>query len=78
MATLTISMPGSLEAWVNEQVHSGQYADASDYLCGLVEADRQAKQRLDGLLLEGLDSGEPVRVGPGYWIAKKRRLAPKG
>ena len=74
MATLNISIPGSIESWINEQIRCGHYADASEYLCNLVKTDQQAKQRLDGLLLDGLNSGEAVRPEPGWWAAKKRRL----
>ena len=43
----------------------------------LIRADQRriAEVRLDALLLEGLDSGEPIPVTPEYWERKKRRLA---
>ena len=74
MAQLNISIPGNIETWINEQVRSGHYTTASDYLCNLVQADQEARQRLDGLLLEGLNSGEPVTPDDHYWADKKRNL----
>jgi hypothetical protein len=29
---------------------------------------------LERLALEGLNSGEPIEAGPGYWQEKHRRL----
>ena len=40
----------------------------------LVEADQAAEQELESLALEGLNSGEPIEVGPEYWQEKHRRL----
>jgi len=30
--------------------------------------------RLEKLLIEGLDSGEPIEVTPEYWERKRRKL----
>jgi antitoxin ParD1/3/4 len=35
---------------------------------------RNAEERIDTLLLEGLDSGQPITVTAQYWKKKKRRL----
>ena len=42
----------------------------------LIRADqkRRAEERIDALLLEGLDSGTPIPVTQEYWDEKKRRL----
>jgi antitoxin ParD1/3/4 len=42
----------------------------------LIRADqkRKAEDRIDALLLEGLDSGEPIPVTMEYWEEKKRKL----
>jgi hypothetical protein len=40
----------------------------------LINADQSAEEELEGLAPEGLNSGEPVDVGPGYWEEKHRRL----
>jgi hypothetical protein len=39
-----------------------------------LRARAEAEDELDALALEGLNSGEPVEVGPGYWEEKHRRL----
>ena len=44
------------------------------YVERLVRADQQAEEELEALTLEGLNSGQPIEVGPGYWVDKHRRL----
>ena len=33
-----------------------------------------AEEELEALALEGLNSGDPIEPGPGYWEEKHRRL----
>jgi hypothetical protein len=40
----------------------------------LVRAEQSAEDKLTALAIEGLDSGDPVQGGPGYWEAKHRKL----
>ena len=40
------------------------------YVERLLRIDQQAEDELETLALEGLDSGEPIEVGPGYWEEK--------
>ena len=35
---------------------------------------RNLEERIDTLLLEGLDSGQPITVTAQYWNEKKRQL----
>jgi hypothetical protein len=47
------------------------------YIERLVDADQsgaEAEEELEGLAIEGLNSGELIEVGPGYWEEKHRRL----
>ncbi|MBI5117901.1 type II toxin-antitoxin system ParD family antitoxin [Candidatus Poribacteria bacterium] len=76
MRSLNISLPESMRSFIEEQTRRGGYGTASEYLRTLIrEAQkRQAEDRLETLLLEGLDSGKPIDVTPGYWRAKKERL----
>ena len=57
MATLNISMPDELRAYIEARVNTGEYQSASDYLRDLIRHDREETERL---LVEGLDSG-PAR-----------------
>ena len=58
MATVTISLPDSLKAFLDGQLATKGYGNVSEYFRGLLR-DAQAKEeeaRLEALLLEGLAS----------------------
>jgi len=76
MPTITITIPADLEAFVRDRVAEGGYGSAADYVRDLIRADRrrQVEGRLDALLREGIESGAPIEVTPGYWESKKRTL----
>jgi antitoxin ParD1/3/4 len=38
------------------------------------EHKRHAQERLEALLLEGVNSGEPLEISPDYWERKRRQL----
>ena len=44
------------------------------YVERLVRAEQQAEDEFEALALEGLNSGQPIEAGPGYWEDKHRRL----
>ena len=44
------------------------------YIERIAHDDQAAEEELEALALEGLNSGEPIEVGPGYWEEKHRRL----
>jgi hypothetical protein len=44
------------------------------YLERLLRAEQSAEDELTALALEGLDSGNPIEIGPGYWEAKREKL----
>jgi len=69
MATVTISLPKSLKEFVDVQVASKEYGDASEYLCSLLREAQQAEAdaRLEALLLEGLASGDPIPIDEKFW-----------
>lgn len=54
MATLNISMPDEMRAYIETRVSMGEYQSASDYLRDLIRHDREETERL---LVEGLESG---------------------
>ena len=63
-----VSLPETLKAYVLERVAEGTFSNPSDYVRALIREDmrRRAEERLDGLLLEGINSG-PAR--PVDWEA---------
>ncbi len=77
MATVTISLPDSLKAFVESQIASKGYGNVSEYFRSLVrEAQvRENDARLEALLLEGLASGEAVEATPEFWSDLKKEAA---
>jgi antitoxin ParD1/3/4 len=76
METMNIALPESMKHFVQERVTEGGYSSVSEYVRELIRADqkRKVEERIDTLLLEGLDSGQPIAVTSEYWEEKKRRL----
>jgi antitoxin ParD1/3/4 len=61
MATMNVSLPDPLKAWVETQAQSGRYANASDYIRDLIRKDQERANRLEALqrlITEGLESGD--------------------
>ena len=71
MQTMNISLPDSMKHFIEGQVAAGGYSSASEYVRALVRAEqhRQAKARLETLLLEALDSGDPTAMTKEDWDA---------
>lgn len=64
MATMNVSLPEPMKAWVEEQARSGRYANTSDYVRDLIrrDQDRAAKiAAMQRLVTEGLESGVDER-----------------
>jgi antitoxin ParD1/3/4 len=63
MATMNVSLPDAMKAWVERQAEGGLYGNASDYIRDLIRRDQQRKEAvaiLQAAITEGLDSGTPV------------------
>jgi antitoxin ParD1/3/4 len=69
VTSINISLPDSLRSYVEEQVAKGGYSTLSEYFRELVRSDqkRKAQERLETLLLEGLDSGTATPMTEGDW-----------
>ena len=60
MATMNVSLPDAMKAWVEEQVQTGRYGNSSDYVRDLVRRDQEraeARQKLQQMVDEALASG---------------------
>ncbi|PWW03673.1 antitoxin ParD1/3/4 [Hoeflea marina] len=74
MATMNVSLPAAMKAWVERQSADGRYSNASDYVRDLIRQDQERKGALDILqtaITEGIESGESQRFDPN---AFKRRM----
>ena len=52
------------------------YSTASEYIRELIREDqkRAADAKLEALLIEGLDSGDPVEITPEFWKELRAEL----
>jgi hypothetical protein len=70
---MTITIRSELEGRLRARAEAeGLTVEA--YVERLVRADQRAEDEVEALVLEGLNSGDPIAVGPGYWEAKHRLL----
>jgi antitoxin ParD1/3/4 len=76
MEQITVPLSEEIREFVEARVSEGGYPSAGDYLLALIDADqkRNAEERLEALLVAGLDSGTPTEVTPEYWERKRARL----
>ena len=76
LTSLNISLPQSLRDYVESQVRDSGYSTPSEYVRELLREDqkRRAQEKLETLLLEGLQSGKPIEITPEYWETKRRQL----
>ena len=78
MTSMNVSLPQELKEYVEKQTRTG-YSTPSEYVRELIREDqkRRAKEHLDTLLLEGLDSGESLPASPAFWNELKREALAK-
>jgi antitoxin ParD1/3/4 len=60
MATMNVSLPDPMKAWVEAQARSGRYSNASDYVRDLIRRDQERMAKIaemQRLVTEGLESG---------------------
>ena len=79
MATMTISLPEPMREFIDAEVASGDYGSASELFREMVRERQKHKnqERLETLLLEGLESGEPIKVTSEYLENRRRELRKK-
>lgn len=61
MATMNVSLPDPMKDWVEDQIKSGQYSNASDYVRALIRRDQEYRDKRE-LLIKALIAGEESGV----------------
>jgi antitoxin ParD1/3/4 len=69
MQTMNISLPDQLKEFVDHQIGSGRYSTVSEYVRDLIRGDekRAAQERLEALLVEGIQSSQPTEMTRQDW-----------
>ena len=76
---MNVSLPEALKEYVQKRVAEGTFSNPSDYVRALIREDikRTAEERLDVLLLDGINSGPAEPLTKEDWarvrIEAKRR-----
>ena len=76
MATMNISLPDPMKSWVEDQIKTGHYSNASDYMRDLIRQDQNYKDRRETLLkalIAGENSGESERGIEEIWQGVKEK-----
>lgn len=76
MATMNISLPDQMKAWVEAQTETGRYGNASDYVRDLIRRDQEKRDsiaRIQHAIDEGLRSGVGTRSMDELWAESCRR-----
>jgi len=76
MQSMNISLPEPLKEFVDKQVADGRYSSASEYMRELIREDekRKAEQRLEALLMEGLQGEERELTGNAWSEIRREAL----
>ena len=75
-SSMNISLPESMRAFIEEQVKQKGYNTASEYIRYLIHQEQEniESNRLETLLLEGLDSGDQIEISEEWWENKREQL----
>ena len=73
MSTMNISLPDTLKAFVDEQVHQRGYGTSSEYVRELIRKD-QDRLQLRGLLLAGAQSAPSSPADASYFEGLRSRV----
>jgi antitoxin ParD1/3/4 len=76
METLEVDLPDSMKRLAEGRAAEAGFGSVGEYVQELIRSDlqRRREERLEALLIEGLDSGPPIPVTPEFWEERKRRL----
>lgn len=78
MATMNISLPDPMKAWVEDQAKDGRYSNSSDYVRDLIRRDQIKAEKIahwQRLLDEGRASGISNRTMEDIRTEALRRIA---
>ena len=77
MESMNISLPTPLKRFVDEQSAAGRHSSASEYVRDLIRGDEKRKvdERLEALLLEGLEGEESPLTREDWTAIRKEALS---
>ena len=70
---MPITIHPDLEAKLRARAEAAG-VNVETYIERIALDDQTAAEELEGSAVEGLNSGDPIVIGPGHWEEKHRRL----
>ncbi len=73
-STMNVSLPADLREFVAEQVKSGGYGTASEYLRDMLRRarERQLRREIDQMLIEAVESGATIPMDDADWASIRK------
>jgi antitoxin ParD1/3/4 len=74
---LNISLPKQIINFIERQAIANRFNTSSEYILNIILREQKRlgqQQRVESLLIEGLDSGESVEVTDDWWNSKRAAL----
>lgn len=72
MSTVNLNLSEELQQFVNGQAEAGRFEGPAGYIEALIERAKNGNAKLEALLIEGLDSGDPIRLDADEWRRIRR------
>lgn len=72
--TLNLPLPDAIEKFIDEQAASKGYSNSVEYILFLIHQEQARVNRIESLLLAGLDSGSSIEVTEDWWEQKRTQL----
>lgn len=68
-ASLNISLPQPLKKWVEKQTKEKGFSTTSEFVRDMIRREKaqEARRRVDNLLLEAMENGEPTPMTAQDW-----------
>ena len=80
MATMNISLPEQMKAWVEAQSEDGKYSNSSDYVRDLIRRERLRREKIanmQAMVDEGFASGVSTLTMEELFASAKEQTARK-
>ena len=76
MTSVNISLPTNQRQFVEKKISKGGYSTMSEYFRELIRQDeqREAEARLESMLLQALESGEPTPMTKEDWADVRKEV----
>ncbi len=72
MAIVELNLSEELQQFVNGQVEAGEFDGPAGYIEALIERAKKGKEKLETLLIEGLESGDIIPLDSEEWTRIRR------